>query len=374
MTQTTAPTNDRWIRALLIVLGIVACYRSVALVGDDFAEFYMGGKLAASKLLYDYHAVHELEQQYHTGDFTLPFLRLPVEAWLFKPLALLPYTAARIVYLIIAIIASIVFVIRSPGNSLPDRALLGAWFLPISCCAVVGQDTIFFALLAVIAAHRLEAGDTLKGGLLIGLCLFKFHLGIGLFVVLISKRWWTAVGGAALSSAALVGVSSALRQHWVSEFVAELSVPGAEGAIGRMMTVRGLASYIPLPTLTEIFISATLLVLTWIVCRWMPVRDSIALGLTIGVLVGRHAYLYDLVLLFPLLSLSWAHGTRLLLLALLCPPFYFLGRTPRAIQNVAIATDLILITVVVEFIFRGLRLSPRRKRQEETPIHEDSHG
>ena len=98
--------------------------------------------------------IRDVEIKNDQGILGLPFLRLPIEAWLLKPISLLPFKTARVSWFVISVIAAMSCVVLWPTGTITTRAALAAWFLPFTNVVICGQDAVFFlAKLTTCVAH-----------------------------------------------------------------------------------------------------------------------------------------------------------------------------------------------------------------------------
>ena len=370
------PDDRRELRYLAAVLGLLVCLlltafamqRYSAWQGDDFPEFYAAGKLSGTGALYDYPSLRAIEEQYHAGVFALPFLRLPVVAWVLKPLAALPYRTARIVWFAAASLAAILMVLLWPGGRLDTRLALAAWFLPITNCILGGQDDVFFTLLGVVAARWLTQRCDSLGGFAIGSAFFKPHLGIGLAVFLLAARRWRAAVWAGIAASIQIGLSFlAEGWRWLQAYSQALQSPVADIGGGHQPNLRGLASYLPAgQTYAEIILAVAALTTLWMASRRLDCVSGVALALAIGLLVGHHAYIYDVTLAYPMLVTAWtaSRAARIFTIPLLIPALYSLpylanlNNTAFVISEAGIVGALIGIVVCIIRPALAQRVSP----------------
>ena len=345
------------IQAWIIITGLLITSALTALVNhryyglgfqsDDFVEFYAAGKLAGTGHLYDYQVIHDLEIKYHPGILTLPFLRLPIEAWMMKPLSFLPFPAARVLWFVISSIAAVLCVLLWPTGTVATRAALAAWFLPFTNVVICGHDVVFFLLLSGIALRLFLNQREFAAGLVIGCCVFKYHLGLGLFVYLLAARKWRTIGAASLSAAIIVASSFVFEGPlWFAQYRAALASPVADLGGFTQPNIRGLLSRAAMGLGPEILVSLIFLIGTAIACRKIQPRTGISVALALGLLVGHHAFQYDLVLALPLLMELWVAGRRWIKAPLLYPPLYELPYLLGLRAWAFFATQIIIVVCI----------------------------
>jgi hypothetical protein len=358
------PANDpRELFYLATLLGILVCflfngftmsrYSPLGWQGDDFPTFYAAGKLSGTGSLYDYPALRAIERQYRVGAFGLPFVRLPAQAWVLKPLAALPYRTARIVWLVATCAAAILFVFWWPAGRFDRRLALAAWFLPIANCILGGQDDVFSTLLGVAAARWLAAGRDSLGGFAIGSAFFKPNLGIGLAVFLLATRRWRAIGWATVAALLQIAVSFlAEGTGWLRAY----SQGFFEVADPVQPNLRGLAGMLPFGQIyAEIILAAIALVALWIASRRLDCFTSVALALATGLLTSHHANVYDITLAYPVVATAWtvSRAARLFSIPLLLPALYLLpyfanlSHAAFVVRHIGIVAALIGVMICV---------------------------
>jgi hypothetical protein len=345
-------------------------YYGLGWQSDDFVEFYAAGKLAGTGHLYDHQVIHDLEIKYHPGILTLPFLRLPVEAWIMKPFSFLPFTAARISWFVISSIAAALCVLLWPTGTVATRAALAAWFLPFTNVVICGQDTVFFLLLSVIALRLFLAKREHSAGLAIGCCIFKYHLGLGLFVYLLAARKWRAMAAASISAGIIVASSFVFEGPlWFSRYRAALGSPVADVGVGSQPNFRGLLSRGSMGLGPEVLVALIFLIGTAIACRNIRPSTAISVALAVGLLVGHHAFQYDIVIALPLVMELWVAGRRWIVAPLLCPPFYELAYLLRLKQWAFLATQIIIVVCIAVAVIALLIL---RKGNSRRPLQQEA--
>jgi hypothetical protein len=349
------------------LLGVVVCsVLSVFLIrvfgplgwqGDDFPEFYTAGKLATSAELYSPSVIHAMEAQHHGGMFSLPFLRPPFYAGLLWPLSGLRYPLARWLWGIASAIAAMAAVWLWEIGSMPRRFAIAAWLFPFSFAIVSGQDSVFVLLLAVLMARFLAGERPAAAGVMLALCTIKYHLFTGVVVYLIGARRWRTLIWAGIGVAIETGASFWLQgSHWPGRYLALLRQPGSDIGVRGMPTLRGLFSRMPATDLLEIAGVLVLLGLLWFAAGRIDVFQGTALALGVGLLAGRHAYPYDLVLLFPMLTgAAETRGyPRLAVTTLLVPPVYILPWIAGLTEWSFLVSQVIVLGAIAVLLWRGL--------------------
>jgi hypothetical protein len=293
--------------------------------GSDAVEFYSAGKLAGSGHLYDVPSTCALEGALRPGSNCLPFQRPPVYAFALKALTVFPFAAAQSVWLALNLCAGALAVFLLPvpiGNR-----LRGLFFFPLVYVVLIGQDTSLVLLCAVIAWRLLEDSRDIAGGLVLSLCAIKFHLAVPFPVLLLGQRRYRAVAAAAAGVLVQLGASFLVEGiGWPSAYLAMFRHPETDPGVFGMPTLRGLFFWLgDLSLPAEIVAAVGVVILCWQVSRRLPVGYALPVALAAGVLLGRHAYVYDLVLAFPLIACASEYA-----MVLLVPVLYML---PNLLHN-----------------------------------------
>jgi hypothetical protein len=184
----------------------------------DFTSFYTAGKIVQqgeSARLYDRGLQWQVQRAFapsvRTRSGPLPYIRPPFEALLFLPFCYLTYPLAFMVWMgiKIAMLFEVSFLLQraiGEGSVFLTRpsllALCCLGFFPVAVDLVLGQDSILLLLLLTLVFVSLQKGTDFRAGAWLGAGLFKFHLVIPFFVVLLLRRRFRAAVG--FSSAALV--------------------------------------------------------------------------------------------------------------------------------------------------------------------------
>ena len=121
-------------------------------------------------------------------------------------------------------------------------------------------------------------------------------------------------------SAAIIVLSSFVFDGplWFSRYRAALSSPVADLGALAQPNFRGLLSRVSTELGPELLVSLIFLIGTAIASRNIQPRIAISVALAVGLLVGHHAFQYDLVLALPLLTELWVAGRRWILALLGC--------------------------------------------------------
>jgi hypothetical protein len=271
--------------------------------GVDFNQFYAASHLAGTGHLYDWDALRKLEVEHglevRTG-------RLPVVAYGMKVLGWLPYSTARGIWLAACAAALIVFAVTWPGANWMVMAVALSWSMPAALLLLLGQDTPFWLMFFAIGLMLLEKKRPRLAGLAFALCICKFHLALGIPVLLIFQKRWEALLSGAVAAAGLLAACFLIEgPMWPSRYLNAVSNPLFSPAHERMPNLHGLSVWLPQSAAFELASALALIALLWLLCRRTgDLGVTGAATAAAGLLLGRHAYANDCALLIPIAALT----------------------------------------------------------------------
>jgi len=201
-------------------------------VGHDFLAFYTAGHFlreGRADRMYDLEAVRRFQQE--TGEANHlalkkqsfgPFWNPPFYAWLFVPLAGLPFGTALSIWWginLVCLCGAMILMCRMVSESgdwriigLVPAILLNS--LPFHQALNHGQNTftsLFILALTVWfwrkAAEQRSGWNALWAGMICGLLFYKPQLGAAVAIVLVLHLGWRAVAGVAITSIVLLAVT-----------------------------------------------------------------------------------------------------------------------------------------------------------------------
>lgn len=166
---------------------------------------------------------------------------------------------------------------------------------------VFGQDTPFWLLWVAAGLLLLERGRPRLAGVVFALCICKYHLSLGLPILLLAQKRWTALASACAAGAALLAACFALEGWtWPAQYMALF--PMFSPAAGRMPNLHGIAWWLPWPVAVEIGLSIGVAALLWAVCRRASrLGVAGAAAAAAELLLAGHDYANDCALLLPML-------------------------------------------------------------------------
>jgi len=313
--SSAAPANrahpPKWILWAIALMGVVANvaqwshkYGQISIGGNDFLAYYAGGKLTTDPGLYDPARVAQ-EQLKAAGmaGVALPVSRLPVFTAFMAPLVRLPYRTAYVVFQSFSLLAVVLAVLLWPsrGNR-GAMAIACCWSVPLSAAFANGQDITFLLLCLSIVARLIDRRPALAGAVA-SLCLAKFHLFLLVPLWILAQRRWRFAAGLAGGVLACIVASFALQgPDWVHRYIHLILSPVESPDQAFMLNLHGICYSFGLPLVVELALCGVVAWLVWAVCRHAPENAWVA-TLAGGLLVSRHAYTQDCLILLPSLVL-----------------------------------------------------------------------
>jgi hypothetical protein len=307
-------------------------------LGGDFMAFYTAGHFVAhgmAERLYDAAAQLAFQEQVAGGKLsgTAIWVSPPYLAWLFAPLARLPYVWAFVACVTLSM-GGVWLSFRALGRELaleqsPTRLLwFGLQYYPTLQWLLNGQMTGLWLVLATNVFVLLRRGRDVPAGLLLGCFAVKPPLALGLAVALLAARRFRALTAAALSAGALVAVGfltlpGAMHEYSRrgTELLALVRSDGyaTAGLHGSFEVATLLADGISPSFAVALGVALTVALLAWIGVLWFradwrpatPGWDlRMAATLTAGVIASPHLFIYDLALLLLPLFVLIARSDR----------------------------------------------------------------
>jgi hypothetical protein len=255
----------------------------------------------------------------------------PLLAAILVPFTLIPAPVAFGIWTALNL-ASAGHLVWRVGQLVPGagRVRLGLMFfstLPVLQTLVIGQPVLFLASALAESYLALRRGADLRGGLWLGLLALKPQYGLLLGALLLWKRRWHAVAGAALSVTLVIGASALVAGPGaIWDYANAVSAMGdfrdpyanpaeminwravivnARPAIGN---TTGVLIFLALAAVT---VAATILATRG---RWRPASATLdvqlAAVLLATMLVSYHSHMHGLVLLAVPLAAVWRSSTH----------------------------------------------------------------
>jgi hypothetical protein len=316
---------------LVCLLSLAYLQRARALAGqNDFAALYAGGRLAGTPDLYSRPANQALVQSVVGVRMEdVVYTRPPFYTAILKPLSLLPYRAAYALFSL-ATLSSLVWFVWRFSNDCPELPFFAALNLPALAALVEGQDTPLLVAFTGGALLLIRRRRDLAAGLLLSLCAIKFHLFLFIPLLLLLKRRWRILGGAALGTAlltlfaVLVAGPGSLKAY-LATLRSNVANPYAE----MMPNLHGLITV--LQALPWIEAALSILVIAGFLAIALRTNNFELLfgtAIVFGLQVSFHSELMDDVLLLPafvaVVSQSSSPSIRIAMALILTPiPYFF---------------------------------------------------
>jgi hypothetical protein len=315
----------------MLALHVLLAWRSRDLVRKgypDFTIFYSAGKIVRQglgPLLYNEQTQYRIQQEFAAGvsirQGPLPYNHPPFEALIFAPFTWLSYPTAYLLwdFVNLLVLFSLPFLLR-PHLPMLRHTPVMAWlfaslaFFPVFIALLQGQDIILLLLLFTLAFISLKKNSDFGAGCWLGLGLFRFHLVLPLMFILLLQKRRRAVLGFVLIGTALAALSVAV-VGWETTLSYPSYVWHVEQSMEQRRTIipigvpnlRGLLDSVP-----GLFISKTLrggilalistALLFFTAFKWAKTGAGMfdlrfCLYVVVTLLVGYHAFAYDLSLL-----------------------------------------------------------------------------
>ena len=270
----------------------------------DFMGLYAGGKLAFTADLYKPDRV--LETEAATEGMSSPtrlYLRLPCFALLYRPLTLLPYKTASLIWEILCGAAMVGFVLVWPATRRWETAAACCWSLPAWMAWAEGQDLALVLLGIAISSSLSKRGRVTAAGFIASICMVKFHLFLLVPLWIVTRKQWQFARGLIAGAACVTALSFAVGGWgWPVRYFELIRQPSNNPYLDAMINLNALFAGSSHPEVGEAAAVVTLLLAVWLAVRHSP-EWGLAAALAAGILITPHAYLADGALLLPAILL-----------------------------------------------------------------------
>ena len=308
--------------------------------GSQYAAAYVGIHSGWSHI-YDPAYLRPVETALGADGFSI-FPHPPPVAWLAVPLAVLPWTAAALVFqvvLVLALAASVALLAPADRWGRVLIALSVAGFQPV--LFAVGYATMSPLVLLCVAGAlvAMRKGSQVVAGLLLGATVVKPQLTLLVLPVLLASGYWKAVVTAAGVMAVLALLSIAvIGSGGTHDFVAFTTAPEQ---LNHPMpwTIKGLVG-----TGTPSFIGTAIVVaaVVAVAIRFRPAPDlALSLGVLASLFVAQHLNYGDFVMWLPAIWIAFESG-RPRWLGVVAGACWACGWFVVAVPLVAVAGELAL--------------------------------
>ncbi|MBZ5616963.1 MAG: DUF2029 domain-containing protein, partial [Acidobacteriia bacterium] len=315
----TSPAAKR-LAVFFFLVGVVVVFTQAhvkwetATVHWDFQQFYIAAQMLKhgdASRLYDFRAQVEYQARYVDAtrietapDY--PFLYPAATALLFFPTAWMSRAAAYALWTgcnMWFLFASTRRLQRELGLGGSDWLLFSAlFFLPVPICLLHGQLSLLLLFLYTHAFALVRRERLFLAGFLVGLAALKFQLMVGFVLILLLRKAWKFVAGAAVGGFVVAAIS-ALVIGWrqllaYPAFLHSVAYHPRVGMPRGMVNIRGLLDLFghrePAVWLVAVLSAIVILSAAWF---GQDVEVAFALALIAAVVTAYHAYPQEISLL-----------------------------------------------------------------------------
>ena len=318
--------------AYLLVLG-PASVSQVLNKRADFPGFRAGAELVGTGNLYNAEAVYSRETQiFGTSYPGQPPLRVPAYYLFLKPLTFLSAKGSENLWFSAIVAAMCLVIALQPQGYRAPTAIAFSWCGATLFAILYTQDAIF-STLGLVGFQRLrESKRPAWAGLALAAAILpKPHLVILVPLVLAVTKDWAPLRSCAIGLAVFGLLSFWAEGNWIVPWIRMTTSNEANGShVEIMPNLHGLAQWVGASSLWEIPATLIVVAVALIAARApTPGRLAILIALTADLLISRHAYPADCVVLLPFLVTATVEiaskAGRILALWMLSPIPYLLA-------------------------------------------------
>jgi Glycosyltransferase family 87 len=294
--------------------------------GGDFIEFYNAGRILnhyGPQRLYDFQLQQDLVQEYVPG-FSLPYVTPPYVAILFSPLALLPFPFAFLIWIFISVALYVGAVSLGARLEFLPRGmtlLICLAFPPFLMLAIAGgQISAIGCFIFALWIYLMKRERKFLAGLVLGLILYKPTLAVLVAPTLLFGRQFRVLFGFGAVSVVLVGVTI-----WM------LGPIGSKQYLTILREFSSLVGQGYTPASMHVDLAAMVRQIIHVDLRYVVMlmglpfvyllRNNPERAILPTLLFNSYAPTYDLILLVPLLVLTYRSVNRNLLVVLFVTSF-----------------------------------------------------
>jgi hypothetical protein len=305
-------------------------------LGFDFAGFYTAGIILNHYPPQRLYALELQDRVFHEvlpslpPEVKLPFVYPPFFSLLFRPLALLPYTWACLIWMLISVglyLGGFALLWRGreaiPTGERSTALLLAVSFQPFMECWLTGQASAIGFTAMALTLHCESLWSSFGTGLCLALCFYKPPLLLLVLPMLVIARRWRmlsglAVGGLILATVSMLAVGwrgcLAYADH-VAMFARIIRAPTTEFPIWKFVDLDhflGLLFRGNIPLQLIVWAAVLLAVLPFLARLWWtfdrsgPNRRMLTWSATLTWTLVLNGYIgtYDAILAIPGLIIS----------------------------------------------------------------------
>ena len=277
----------------------------------DFPHFRIGAELVGTGDLYRLDAVYSRERQIFGMDYpALPPSRIPAYYLFLKPLVLLSVKVGKVAWLCAIIAAMFLVIALQPEGYRAPTAVAFFWCGATLFTIFFAQDAVFSAL-GLVGFQRLRESKrpALAGLALAAAMLPKPHLLVMVPLMLVVTKEWALLRNCAIGLAVFGLISFLAEGNWVMPWIRLATSSAANSSrVDLMPNLHGLAHWAGASTLWEVP-GTVIVVAAALFAARASSRLALLGALTAGLLVSRHAYLADCLVLVPFLVTAVAEIT-----------------------------------------------------------------
>jgi hypothetical protein len=304
---------------------------------QDFLQFYISAKLIrqgrVSQLFDPQVAADELQSIIgQPTKVRLPTVYGPQVGLFFLPLSRLSFFAAAMLWVSVSVLAYCACCYRvwklcpnlRASQSLVWAAALA--FPPFFHFVVRGQIAILILVCFVAAFFAFRSGRDFLAGLALGSLVFKPQFLVAIPLILLAAGAWKSFAGTAIAAAGQLGATwlyfgtAVMRAYARTLWHMPRNLALVEPAFSQAQ-MHSLRSFwlllLPWPSLSSaLYVASSIAILALAILSWKsasPLRLRFSVLALAAVLVNPHLFVYDLLLLAPVLLLltDWVLGNPL---------------------------------------------------------------
>jgi hypothetical protein len=304
----------------------------------DWAAFWTAGNLVGTPAILTAAGTVAWQQQHGLALAIFPYP--PPAALLLVPFGALPMDIAFWLHAVVMLLCAVAAGIlggRVFGLPRSVAVLASLAWAPVTAAIVIGQNTPFALLLAMLSVAALVRGsDWVAGGWSAAL-LYKPTLGAPLIGLFVLRRRWAAVLAAVIGVGVwyVVGIwasggSPTWPETWLQTIAAWLPDDAARNA-DKAVSLPGLVARLPVPEWVGYAAAVLVIVLSLPRLIRAPLREACVGALLVAVAASPHAWGYEAALLMPFIWWALAGGiaepwrTRLMVGAYVLAPSWLVS-------------------------------------------------
>ena len=186
-----------------------------------------------------------------------------------------------------------------PGRRALFASVLSVW-LPVYISLAGGQDVSFILLGLAAALWLFESGRQGWAGLVLGVCLIKFHFLWAVVLVLVRQRRYRLVAGLLATACCLTLPGFLVNVDWPLDYYSAI------------FAGRDVISKVPHTLFPWLGWGglAFVAVGVWLAVARLPLAIAASTALAAAVVVSPHGYVGDYTLLSPMVASLWEYRSQ----------------------------------------------------------------